>query len=245
MSRKNVAVALVCLVALAGVARANWTRTFEGPLYAGIPEGSSIDGTDGWWSSTGPNRILDDAYSKPGRAVQFYPGTGAHFILRWMNAPEKNFYPVYQFTGLRSNSANNIRMGISATNQQGSGQRFEFGIEGTDLVAYSDGQPEVRLTNVVPDDGVWYDVRATLDDVTDTLFLSYKETTSSTWTVRDDVTTGLPSSWYGDLQMPNQVWVQADGSDGPFVDDLRMMPEPGTMALLALGGLALLRRRRG
>ena len=87
--KRTIAVAFSCLLAISGIARGEYVQDFEGPLYSGLSEGDPIDGIDGWTSSTGPNRILDDAYGKAGRAVQFYPGTGAHLIMRWMEESEK------------------------------------------------------------------------------------------------------------------------------------------------------------
>ena len=73
--------------------------------------------------------------------------------------------------------------------------------------------------------------------------VQYKENSSSTWL--GSGTVGMPSGWGGVAQACNQIWVQADGSDGPFVDDLTLIvPEPMTLGLLAIGGLVALRRRR-
>ena len=235
--------AVACLLAVTGIAGADWVRTFQEAPYTAVAEGTAVDGIEGWWSSTGPNRMLDGAYGKPGRAVQFYPGTGAHFIVRWMAAGENETFLEYGFTGLKSNSGNNVYMGFTQANQGSSGNRVTFGIEGTNLVVYSDGQTFAGYANVFPNTATWYDARLLLDDGTGLMTVQYKENSSSTWL--GSGTVGMPSGWGGVAQACNQIWVQADGSDGPFVDDLTLIvPEPMTLGLLAIGGLVALRRRR-
>jgi len=40
------------------------------------------------------------------------------------------------------------------------------------------------------------------------------------------------------------VFDSSDTQDGFYIYDLRIIPEPGTLLLLALGGLGLLKRKR-
>ena len=74
-------------------------------------------------------------------------------------------------------------------------------------------------------------------------FSWYGVTAGAEWT---EVTAHTMEAPAGAVTL-NHAWLyswKGDAGDGAYVDDVSMTPEPATMGLLALGGLALLRRRR-
>jgi hypothetical protein len=64
------------------------------------------------------------------------------------------------------------------------------------------------------------------------------------------ITNGLHTTTLDDLSGMNEIWVSGGGSGyvlgaaGVLVDEIFWIPEPTALGLLALGGLAALRRRR-
>jgi len=108
---------------------------------------------------------------------------------------------------------------------------LHYGVDGPDFA------------NLVHD--AWAEVRLDIDLDADTVTASYDGTPFHTgvWDNNGDVETDTPG--IGGINF----WANSDGagtglSGSFFIDDFSITPEPAAMSLLALGGLAVLRRRR-
>ena len=71
----------------------------------------------------------------------------------------------------------------------------------------------------------------------------YAVTAPVEWTELTAVTIEAPAGAASVEYAWLYTW-KGDSSSGVYIDDVSMTPEPATMGLLALGGLAMLRRRR-
>ena len=109
------------------------------------------------------------------------------------------------------------------------------------------GHTEVGRTNFTPT-SAWYHVTGTISAVGSTVQIAYALTTgtpgsetpvlSGTWT--DSGANAATSQGQG---KPG-LWCQSWGTEGVDFDNLSYVPEPATLGLLVVGGLAMLKRRR-
>jgi len=81
----------------------------------------------------------------------------------------------------------------------------------------------------------WYDIRMTTNAGNGSVTYDVKSVGTGSWT-----TLGTLNTFAGFA--PNYVWIS--GMRQGAVDDIISTPEPATMAMLGLGGLALIRRRK-
>ena len=86
----------------------------------------------------------------------------------------------------------------------------------------------------------WYDIKMELQP-TDLVLWSYKAHSSGTWIDNPAGAVAAPARMTFDYVF---IEMYDDGNGGVYLDDVKVLPEPATMALLGIGGLMVLRRRR-
>ncbi len=243
---------LVC--ALVGVAQAEYSQDFEGPEYQAIGgpdnEEAVVDGmigVDFWTGSTGPHRFMEtqNLFGRVTAAPQLCCASNA-FLIREFQPGEKGLYRFYQFSGIPVVDGVRLDMTISSSTNLGvAGSRIGFGFDGNDVALYSDGcnPADVRAVDAV-DPLTWTDLRIELLPGTGRVELSYAPTGTNGWTVVGQQ--DMPPNWGGELQEPAIMSFFANNTNnGPIFDNVRaFIPEPTTIALLSIGGLLALKRRR-
>ena len=94
------------------------------------------------------------------------------------------------------------------------------------------------------EEGKWYRVHRQLDCTTDSGFFEVWEYDLDKTTITNYASYENLGSDYTNTYV-DTLFVGTSGSGGNvYVDEIIMIPEPGTLLLLALGGVALLRKRR-
>lgn len=236
-------VAAVALAAFAGTAgAAGFTDNFDSYADGAVPAPYVLDGPlqqvfnvqsgIGWGGSKGTNKAGSGAWGSATRAT----GLGAQaFVMTW------KLYEDASDGGL-------TRLGGGLQTTQPHGGNPSFGWEDDDntmWMGFSNGGPTGATSPIASD--TWYEFRVTGAPATGTAWDVHVEERTwngSVWSAWSDRIAA--QSWDpGAPFVPAFAGFTMIGTSGESnQDDLSVVPEPATMALLGIGGLMVLRRRR-
>ncbi|MBN1343390.1 MAG: PEP-CTERM sorting domain-containing protein [Phycisphaerae bacterium] len=198
--------------------------------------GITIEVTSGVYCPTPNNSIhfLDTTSAAQGRLqAPFTPSVSVELEC-YIRSDNSEYEGV--FVGLRSSEhgAGEADFYVGFGNESGGGQAGYIGILGggggwvkPDLLAY--------------EEGAWYYVRRDLDCVTNEGTFYVEEVGNPSNNASYSIGMDYTASYVDEVDL----WSSGSQGADAYVDTIRVIPEPATVSLLALGGFALLRRRRG
>ena len=173
--------------------------------------------------------------------------------IAWVASPtvaNGETWSVETYVSMQKGGSNNEEIaGITFyQNSDGGNPDFLYGLHdwggwSARLQGSADNNPNVTGADLGTATGVFLLVEITEGGATDTYNFFYKVNSGDAWIQLGGAATNMASN------APNAragLFLKNDGSGGGAAqyDYLTVTPEPGTMAVLALGGLAVLRRRR-
>lgn len=212
------------------VALADWSDNFDS--YSNGQQLHGVGGWTGWDNSAGAGALVTNVQSSsaPHSAdivggsdlVQQFSGytSGSWTFLSRVFIPEN-------FTG----SSFFIML-----NQYNHGGPYNWSIQSHFDAATNTFADDFNPVAAVPfTRGVWNDLRVfiNLDANTRTMYLNGNVVSQGNWTTDANSLVNIGA-----------IDLFANGAGSVFYDDMQLVPEPATMSVLALGALALLRRRR-
>ena len=148
----------------------------------------------------------------------------------------------FWFNSGMQNANRKLQIALNTADTTGFGPYFQFvgGMTGWYIMQYNNGATWIDIVpqNYLGTD-IWHHARVLGNTDTDVYDL-YLDNMSTSYA------TGLPFA--SDVSDLDYLYVAGAGSGLPVrtmrFDDISVVPEPATLGLLLLGGLALLRRRR-
>lgn len=247
MLRRNHALAAVGLTVLAaGAPAVTLNYGFEAPDYS---LGSTLTGSNGWIPITAPFNagvIQSDIVRSGSQAVKFMHET---------NGPA-NYGALQEYEGIPVNAANpivtvewdmyaldgSVRSDIWGVSAMWSvhNERFTVGINQNNRLTVRNGTIGTVQTNVALNRNQWYHYRVDYNYVLDMAAVYVDNAFVGEW--RMDAG---PDVHYGTAFF-NRSFGSNDGAvfDGLSVQSSAPVPEPASLGALAIGAVALLRRRR-
>lgn len=248
---KHVGLPLVLLAAVVGVSRADYVTGFETSDNPGYVAGSTIDGVDGWTKTNGlttDNLVTSDVVNSGTQAMRLGRNTGgtaawasasktidalddSHVIADVYMASQADVVGSYIYFG-----------GSTAATANAAAQ---FGFTSGNQLRYRDGSSDVVVPDVTYQANTYYHFVADIDLVNK----AYDLTITGPGITNAITITGVAFRNSGVDEIGWVIALNSSASGAPnrllWVDDLSITPEPATMALLSLGTVGLLRRRRG
>ena len=178
-------------------------------------------------------------------------GTRANAPIAWVAAPTVAngvTWSVETYVGMTSGPNDREVAGITFyANLDGSTPDFGLGLDDWNgwhprLQGLGDNNPNVAGAPLGTAPGVFLRVEITEGGTTDTYNFFYKVLVGDAWTQLGSAATNFTSSFNNSRV---GLFLKSNDAGGAAqYDYLTITPEPGTLAVIALGGLAMLRRRR-